>query len=166
MAENIERNIGDWQARYDYERHRAPARELSPEVDRDFEWLPSNREHKIPIDWLTHYARCFHFSDAEILAARKTGHMPRASGVYFLFRDDQCFYVGQTQNFFDRHEQHQRNGVEWTSHTYFEVPKFFAPDVEAYYIHRIRPQFNLSYPPSNFYSGIVKKLGLDLLNHT
>jgi hypothetical protein len=161
MAEKIGADVIDWQAVYDYETHRTPVRELSPEVDRNFQWSPSNSEHPIPIKWLEHYAPAFHFSDEEILAARTTIHMPRASGVYFLFHGDQCFYVGQTQNFFDRHEQHQRNGVEWTSHTYFEVPKFFAPAVEAYYIRRIKPQFNASYPPSCTYSDIVKKLRLD-----
>jgi hypothetical protein len=161
MAENIGCDLDDWQAMYDYERHRSPVRELSPEVDRNFEWLPSNSTHKIPIDWLAYYARCFHFTDEEIKAARTTRDMPRASGVYFLFDDDDCIYVGQTKNFADRTLQHERNGVLWTSHTYFEVPKFFAPDVEAYYIRRIKPYFNASHPPSRIYSDIVKKLRLD-----
>jgi hypothetical protein len=162
MAENIEREMVDWDAIYLYERNRTPVRELSPEVDRNFEWLPSNSEHRIPIDWLAHYARCFHFTDEEIRAARTTRDMPRASGIYFLFDDDDCIYVGQTHNFADRTVQHERNGVRWTSHTYFEAPKFFAPAIEAYYIHRIKPYFNVSYPPSRTYSDIVKKLRLDL----
>jgi hypothetical protein len=162
MAENIERDLDDWQAIYEYERHRAPVRELCPQVDRNFEWLPSNSEHKIPVKWLEHYAPVFHFTDDELRAARSTNDLPRASGVYFLFDGDECVYVGETKNFAQRLEQHVDRGLWWTSHVYFEVPKFFSPDVEAYYIHRIKPQFNASYPPSRTYSDIVKKLRLDL----
>lgn len=161
MAENIGPDTYDWQASYDYERHRTPVRELSPEVDRNFEWLPSNTRYRVPIEWLAHYARCFHFTDEEIRAARTTRDMPRASGVYFLFDDDECIYVGQTKNFAERTIQHERNAVLWTSHAYFEVPKFFAADVEAYYIRRMKPSLNDSHPPTCTFSDIVKKLKLD-----
>lgn len=162
MAEKFEGETVDWQAVYDYERHRIPVRELSPAIDRNFQWEGSNPDHPVPIKWLEHYASAFHFTDEEILAARTAADMPRASGVYFLFQGDECVYVGQARNFADRSEQHKRNGVEWSSHAYFEVPKFFAADVEAYYIRRIKPPLNASFPPSRMYSDIVKRLRLDL----
>lgn len=161
MAENIEQEKVDWEALYQFERTRVPVREVSPDVDRNFVWQGSDEQHPIPIEWLKHYASAFHFSDAEILAGRKTGDMPRASGVYFLFLGDQCFYIGQTGDFSARAEQHKRNGVEWTSHAYIEVPKFHAPVVEAYYIRRLKPPFNATYPPLRLYSDMVDELGLD-----
>jgi hypothetical protein len=161
MAENSEAKSIDWQAIYDLERHRVPVRELSPAVDRHFQWEGWSESHRVPIAWLTHYAPAFHFRDAELLAARTSVDMPRASGVYFLFDGDECIYVGQTQNFSERSEQHKRNGVQWTAHTYIEVPKFHAKEVEAYYICRIRPPLNADYPRLSTYSDMVKALGLD-----
>jgi hypothetical protein len=161
MAKDFEPETIDWNALYRQERHREPVRQLCPGIDRHFQWEASNDQYKIPIDWLSHYASAFHFSDAEIWAARTTDDMPAASGVYFLFDGDECIYVGQTQCFRDRAEQHKRNEIQWTSHAYFEVPKSFAPAVEAYYIRRIAPWFNGSIPNDRTFSVIVDKLGLD-----
>lgn len=161
MAENLEAKLTDWQVIYDYERHRIPVRELSPIVDRNFAWEGWSEAHRVPIAWLEHYASAFHFHDAELLAGRTTADMPRTSGVYFLFDGDECIYVGQTQNFVERSEQHRRNGLLWTAHAYIEVPKFHAPAVEAYYIRRMRPVLNGSHPRLNTYSSIIDKLGLD-----
>ena len=161
MAENFEAKSIDWQALHDYERYKVPVRELSPVVDRHFQWEGWSESHPVPIQWLEHYAAAFHFHDAELLAARTSLHMPRASGVYFLFDGDECIYVGQTQNFWDRSEQHKAKGVEWTSHAYIEVPKFHAKEVEAYYIRRIQPPLNADYPRLRTYSDIVERLDLD-----
>ena len=161
MAENFEAKFIDWQAIHDFERHRVPVRELSPVVDRRFAWEGWSESHRVPIKWLEHYASAFHFHDAELLAARTSADMPRASGVYFLFDGDDCIYIGQTQNFWDRSEQHKRNGMRWTAHAYIEVPKFHAEAVEAYYIRRIQPSLNAGYPRLRTYSDIVKELGLD-----
>jgi hypothetical protein len=57
--------------------------------------------------------------------------------------------------------QHKRNRVRWTSHVYFEAPKMHAPDIEAYYIRRISPALNGSYPSLDNYSRMVEMLGLD-----
>ncbi|QOY96374.1 hypothetical protein IM543_11445 [Massilia sp. UMI-21] len=161
MPENSATDLAYWEALYQRERYREPIRELSAGVDRHFQWDCANSTQKIPIKWLEHYARCFHFSDDEIRAARTASSMPQASGVYFLFRGDVCIYVGQSQNFAARAEQHERNGFEWTSHTYIEVPKFHAPAVEAYYIRRLSPPLNGYIPRLSTYFDIVKKLGLD-----
>lgn len=161
MPENTEEKTVDWQALYDFERHRIPVRELCPGVQRHFQWEASNPLHKVPFKWLEHYARAFHFTDDEIWASRTTADMPPASGVYFLFNGDECVYIGETQNFPQRMEQHKRNSLPWDSHAYFEVPKFHTREVEAYYIRRIEPAFNSSYPRFACYSDIVKKLGLD-----
>lgn len=161
MPEKLMREIVDYDAIYEYERHLIPTRELCPGIDRRFNWEGANKQHRIPDDWLKHYARSFHFSDSEIWAARTTADMPTASGVYFLFRGDTCIYVGQTNGFFNRAEQHKRNGVRWTSHAYLEAPKMHAPAIEAYYIRRIRPALNSSYPALTTYSRIVEELGLD-----
>jgi hypothetical protein len=161
MAENIEDRTAYWGALYEQERNREPVRQISPGINRHFQWEAWNDRHKIPINWLEHYAPAFHFSDAEISSARTTDDMPAASGVYFLFNEEACIYVGQTQCFRDRAEQHKCNFVEWTSHAYIEVPKFFAPAVEAYYIRRIGPLLNTSHPADQTYSSIVENLGLD-----
>jgi hypothetical protein len=161
MPENTEEKTIDWQALYDYERHRIPVRELCPDVQRHFQWAASNQFHKIPIKWLEHYARAFHFTDEEIWAARTTSEAPTASGVYFLFDGDECVYIGETQNFSQRMVQHMRNGMPRTSCTYFEAPKFHTPSIEAYYIRRINPVLNNLYPSLRSYSNIVERLGLD-----
>lgn len=161
MPENTERKVEDFQALYDYERHRIPVRELCPGTRRHFQWEESNPLHKVPIKWLEHYAPAFHFSNEELWASRTTVDMPSASGVYFLFDGDECVYIGQTQNFWDRMEQHKRNRMPWTSHTYIEVPKFHAPAVEAYYIRRLMPTFNGDHPRLRTYSDMVERLGLD-----
>lgn len=161
MSEKIDDEIVDWETLYQSEHYRLPVRQLCPGIHRHFAWAYSNDEYKVPMDWLTHYAPAFHFTDEEISASRTTTDMPPAEGVYFFFDGDECIYVGQTQNFSSRIEQHKRAGMRWTSHAYFEVPKFFASDVEAYYIRRIRPRLNTSYSPTRTYSSIVEKLGLD-----
>lgn len=161
MPENFEPEVIDWEALYEQERQRVPVRQLCPGIRRHFGWEASNKEHKVPIEWLKHYALAFHFSDEEIFASRTTDAMPAASGVYFLFHESTCIYVGQTKCFRDRAEQHRDNGIRWTSHAYFEVPKFHAPAVEAYYIRRIKPPLNGHYPNDKLYSSIVEKLGLD-----
>lgn len=151
----------DWSALYERERFQVPSRELSPRVKRHFAWEGWSKKHKIPAAWLTHYARAFHFSDEEILAARTKGDMPIAGGIYFLFQGDKCVYVGQTKCFWDRSQQHQKNGLHWESHAYFEAPKRHAKAIEAYYIRRMRPCFNSSFPNEVTYSELVDKLGLD-----
>jgi hypothetical protein len=159
-----EKNDGqtDWGALYRAERNRIPERKISPGIDRHFAWEASNHLYPIPIQWLEHYAPAFHFSDAEIWCGRTIAEPPTASGVYFLFDGERCVYVGQTDHFWQRFEQHKRNRVRWDSHAYIEVPKFFAPAVEAYYIRRIEPALNTYYPALATYSDIVAKLGLDL----
>lgn len=161
MSEKFAVESPDYEALYEYERCRAPVRELCPRVTRHFLWEGWSQEHKVPIEWLEHYARCFHFSDAEIWAARIKEEFPSACGVYFLFDDEECIYVGQTYYFSTRAEQHRANRVAWTSHSYIEVPKFHAPAVEAYYIRRLEPALNTSIPRLRTYSDIVEKLGLD-----
>lgn len=161
MAENIEAENIDWATLYEHERSREPVRQLCPGIDRHFQWEASNDQHKVPIDWLEHYASAFHFTDEELLAARSTADLPRASGIYFLFDGDECVYVGETKDVSQRLEQHLENGLWWTSHVYFEAPKFHARDIEAHYIRRINPRLNASCPPNRTYSDIVKRLGLD-----
>lgn len=161
MPKKFTREIVDYEAIYQYERYMIPIRALCPGIDRRFTWDGANGQHKVPIDWLMHYASAFHFSDAEIWAARTTASMPTASGVYFLFDGEECIYIGETNSFCHRALQHKRNLVRWTSHAYFEAPKMHAPEVEAYYIRRIRPAFNSSYPGLSIYSSMVEKLGLD-----
>jgi hypothetical protein len=161
MPEKIEPEIVDYEAVYQYERHLIPVRKLCPGIDRRFAWEGANSEHVVPCKWLEHYASAFHFTDVEIWASRSTAMMPTASGVYFMFDEETCIYIGQTNNFFNRAMQHKRNRMRWTSHAYFEAPKTHAPDIEAYYIRRIRPIMNSSYPALNAYSRIVEKLGLD-----
>lgn len=161
MPEKIELEIVDYEVLYQHERHLIPVRKLCPGIDRHFAWEGANREHIVPSKWLEHYASAFHFTDAEIWAARSTLRLPTASGVYFLFDGEICIYIGQTGNFFARMMQHKRNRVRWTSHAYFEAPKMHAPDIEAYYIRRILPVMNSSYPGFQTYSRIVERLGLD-----
>jgi hypothetical protein len=94
MLEVATKDEIDWEAIYEAERFRLPARGLSPGVTRRFAWEGWDKEHKIPSQWLIHHARAFHFSDAEIFAARTTREMPATAGVYFLFDGDECIYVG------------------------------------------------------------------------
>jgi hypothetical protein len=161
MPEKTRADIEDYEALYESERYLIPVRRLCPGIDRSFAWHGANDQHKYPGDWLRYYASAFHFTDAEIWAARTTADMPSASGVYFLFDGEVCIYIGQTNNFFDRAVQHQRNRVRWTSHAYFEAPKMHAPDIEAYYIHRIKPILNSAYPSLDGYSRLIEALCLD-----
>lgn len=150
----------DWEAIYEAERFRIPTRQLSPDVTRHFAWEGWSPDHKIPNQWLEHYARAFHFTDAEILAGRTARPMPVAGGVYFLFDGERCIYIGMTKCFRDRSEQHWESGKRWTSHAYIEVPIMHAEAVEAYYIRRFDPPLNNKYPLHRSYSDLVTKLRL------
>lgn len=161
MLEVAKKDDIDWEAIYEAERFRLPVRELSPDVARHFAWEGWNNEHKIPAQWLIHHAQAFHFSDAEILAARTTRDMPATAGVYFLFDGNECIYVGQSQCLRDRAMQHRDGGKRWNSHSYIEVPAMHVKTVEAYYIRRIDPPLNNMFPPDRTYADIVRGLGLD-----
>lgn len=161
MPENIESETIDWERLYETERFQIPSRKLSECVNRRFRWEGWSPAHKMPVAWLANYAKEFHFTDAEILAARTTSEMPTASGIYFLFNNDECIYVGQTKCFWERSVQHQRNGMHWISHALLEAPKVHAPSIEAYYIRRFNPRFNTDLPADTTYSYLVDKLGLD-----
>lgn len=62
-----------------------------------------------------------------------------APGVYFLCRGDEVVYVGQSMNIYARLANHQRS-KEFDSVYMLHVPASQLNDVEAAFIHALRPR--------------------------
>lgn len=66
-------------------------------------------------------------------------------GIYFLFRDDVCVYVGQSTDVHGRVRSHklQREGLkDFDSYALIPVDEDDLDSVETYYIRALQPEFN------------------------
>lgn len=62
-------------------------------------------------------------------------------GVYFLFLDGECVYVGQSMTLHARVDQHLRR-IPFDSYSWINVPAGDALTVERHYINLLRPEYN------------------------
>lgn len=73
-------------------------------------------------------------------------------GVYFYRRkaDNKVVYVGMSNNFERRHNEHWKNGKDYSNSKEFRMDKFYMPKstrkdrrkVEKYYIKKYKPKYN------------------------
>lgn len=110
----------------------------------------------IPCDWITANASRFYFTNKQIIEAAKPEFVdPRQElscrlwAVYFLICNGEIVYVGQSSNLERRLEQHVESGKVFDAITWFEAPKWFLSDIEAYYIWRCNPVLNNTWPTFN-----------------
>jgi hypothetical protein len=71
-------------------------------------------------------------------------------GIYFLFLDGVCVYVGQSLNLHARVDQHLYR-VPFDSYSWINVPAQDAITVERHYIRLFCPEFNKKENPSYGY---------------
>lgn len=65
----------------------------------------------------------------------------RLCGVYFLIKDMEVIYVGQSINIHSRIEEHERTKV-FDTFTYIECPRSDLNVIEAKYINKFKPSLN------------------------
>jgi hypothetical protein len=63
-------------------------------------------------------------------------------GIYFLFLDGVCVYVGQSMNLHARVDAHLRR-IPFDSYSWINVPEGDALTVERHYIRLLKPQYNI-----------------------
>lgn len=107
-----------------------------------------------PVDWLKANAMRFYFTNEQILAAtlpdfnHPVDEYTYHTGIYFLIKDGEIIYVGQSKHIAYRIWEHQ--WMRWNGVVWFEAPRRFLDDIEAFYIRRILPRNNIKIP---FYDG-------------
>jgi|GEM_PF-4420503 len=63
-------------------------------------------------------------------------------GIYFLFLDGECVYVGQSMTLHARVDQHVKR-IQFDSYSWINVPEGDALTVERHYINLLRPVHNI-----------------------
>lgn len=83
-------------------------------------------------------------SAADILA------LPRlrtdVTGIYFLFKDDECVYVGKSRRVHLRVAEHMRRDFrfkDFNTYSWLACSEADASSLEAYYISLLRPRLNI-----------------------
>ena len=66
------------------------------------------------------------------------------SGIYFLCKDNEVVYIGQSQDVTTRVNGHV-GSKEFDSVTAMLVPKELLDEVEQYWIKRVKPELNIRY---------------------
>lgn len=68
-----------------------------------------------------------------------------ASGVYFLIRDGEIVYVGQSVDVLHRIARHRREGRQFDAYSFIECEPSDLDDLERTYIRAFVPEGNLSF---------------------
>lgn len=73
-----------------------------------------------------------------------------ATGVYFLLQGKKVVYIGQTKNIKSRLQAHKEDRSKVFDNVRFidGVPVDLLDAVEAYYINKVKPKYNVSLPMS------------------
>jgi hypothetical protein len=110
----------------------------------------SDEVYPKPGDWLKANVMRFYFTNEQIIEAARDDLFPDAinytpyTGVYFMVKDGEIVYVGQSRNIQYRVSEHfwmRADGVAW-----FEAPRRFLDYLETFYIRRILPRNNVKIP--------------------
>jgi excinuclease UvrABC nuclease subunit len=86
---------------------------------------------------------------------------PRNSIIYFLFKNDEIVYVGQSKTGTNRIWQHTRNDryidkKDFNFYSFIPCEENTLNETEAYYIIKFKPKYNKSIPKNNKYVNINK----------
>lgn len=95
-------------------------------------------------------------STALIVEAMKDA--PVRSGIYFLIKDRQIVYVGQSKNMLARLGNHAANGVDFDSYTTVDCDEEFLDEAESMFIRKMTPKYNLNRKNEPPISKIVEKI--------
>ncbi len=101
--------------------------------------------------WLEENAKRFLYAPAHIIreAVPYTfdGIPTRGAGIYFLLADDAIVYVGLANCLHRRIPDHNRIGRTFNRFWCFGgILEMYLADIEAFYIHTLRPPLNKKYP--------------------
>jgi hypothetical protein len=81
------------------------------------------------------------------LTADRKRKVKRMKGVYFLFRQDELVYIGQSRDIVTRLILHkQKRQIVFDSFAVIETDPHSLESVEALYINQYRPKFNKYIP--------------------
>jgi hypothetical protein len=127
---------------------------FAPKAPDNFTGLAHRDDaYPIPCNWITANASRFYFTNKQILAAAQPNFIDpnpdgycRLRAVYFLIKESEIVYVGQSSDLGGRIERHRKTGKVFDSLTWFEAPQLFIDDIEAYYIWRCNPILNNKWP--------------------
>lgn len=90
--------------------------------------------------------------DKETILAAKRLVFPLTMGVYFLIKDNEIVYVGQSINVIARIMNHAREGrIEFDGFTIIECDASLLNEIETHYIVQFCPPYNATRPPNNTY---------------
>jgi excinuclease UvrABC nuclease subunit len=73
-------------------------------------------------------------------------HNSQQSGVYFLLDCDRIVYVGKTIDVKNRLKQHSDSDKIWNRYFFIRCDREEIDRLEAYYILRFRPKYNIAIP--------------------
>lgn len=121
--------------------------------------------YTIPCKWIAANASRFYFTNKQILEAAQPDFVDpypesycRIWVVYFLIRNSEIVYVGQSSCFSERLEQHREGGKDFDRISWVEVPALFINDIEAYYIWRCNPIMNNKWPRYGYFGKAARTL--------
>jgi hypothetical protein len=85
-----------------------------------------------------------------ILELPRHNPVTASRGIYFLIKDGQCVYVGQSQNVHVRVREHRtRNAAlkDFDGYSFLSIPEGGLDEIEAYYIRELKPILNMAFNP-------------------
>lgn len=97
----------------------------------------------------------------EKIIANKQSLCPKLIGIYFLIKDFEIVYIGQSVNIMIRISQHAQEQIkEFDSFSIIECPVKYLASLEAHFIYKFRPRLNSSLPVNQIYKSFqqVKKI--------
>jgi excinuclease UvrABC nuclease subunit len=83
--------------------------------------------------------------DIEEIRAQSQAPKPPLVGVYFLFKDTELVYVGQSNNILLRVQTHTKR-LDFDRYAYLSCSKDELDDLENAYILKLRPKLNRRLP--------------------
>lgn len=100
------------------------------------------------------------------LNARDVANLPRVdsrafSGIYFLYRGDECVYVGQSMHVHSRAQAHMRGDFKTSccdSYSWFPCAQQDLDRYETYFIEMLDPPLNVSGSPRVVRERIAREL--------
>lgn len=139
---------------------------FEPKDPENFSGMPHKDEvYPIPEDWIVANTSRFYFTNKQILEAAQPDFIDpdphgrcRLWAVYFLIHKGEIVYVGQSSCMDWRMDQHRESGKVFDSLTWFEAPKLFIDQIEAFYIWRCNPIYNNKWPAIGTFGREAKKL--------
>ena len=82
-------------------------------------------------------------SDYEYDVIFKINRRAHAPGIYFLFNENKCVYIGKSKNMYKRVKTHFDKGkIIFDSYVMLRTLEREMADLETYYINKYMPEFN------------------------